>query len=366
MIRRSLCVAAFLSLASLSSAQSASLEPAKDNSLYLSGTGGTSNGAGQYLFAGTTGGGSLRRALMQFDVAGSVPAGATITGATLTLQLNKTAAGNLTLGLRRLTQDWGEGASNAPGEEGGGAGSQPGDATWIHTFFNSSFWTNAGGDFSATLSASQVVPFPSGPYSWSSAQLIADVQDMLDNPGNNFGWILFPDSPQTGNAKRFGSRENPNPAQRPRLDITYTSGTPAGVNSVGTGCVGSSGQPYTITNAGLPQLGNGAFAVNASQGPAASSSFLLFASGTGPGLPIISPTCLTHLDFNSAATFLAQGASPLATIGLNASGAGSFGLPIPNNTNLLGTPFAVEAVALDFGVPSLLVASNALDLTFGN
>ena len=41
--------------------------------------------------------------------------------------------------------------------EGDGAPATPNDATWRHRFFDSVFWTTQGGDFSATVSASQSV-----------------------------------------------------------------------------------------------------------------------------------------------------------------------------------------------------------------
>ena len=57
-------------------AEEVTLSPAKDNTIYSEGE--LSNGAGTSLFAGTTGdldNGALRRALLAFDVAGSIPAG---------------------------------------------------------------------------------------------------------------------------------------------------------------------------------------------------------------------------------------------------------------------------------------------------
>ena len=51
------------------------LTPVQDNTLFEDLT-PLSNGSGEHLFAGNTSRGSARRALMQFDVAGGVPAGA--------------------------------------------------------------------------------------------------------------------------------------------------------------------------------------------------------------------------------------------------------------------------------------------------
>ncbi len=90
---------------------------------------------------------------MAFDVAGNVPAGSIIQSATLTLNMSRTKVGAMTFDLHRLTFDWGEGTSNADGQEGGGDLPTANDATWIHTFYPGSFWTNAGGDFSSTTSA---------------------------------------------------------------------------------------------------------------------------------------------------------------------------------------------------------------------
>jgi len=94
--------------------------------------------------------------------------------------------------LHKLLADWGEGTSQATGEEGQGAPATPNDATWRHRFFDTIFWTNEGGDFSAVVSASQSVG-PVGQYTWSSAQMVADVQSWLENPASNFGWLVLGD-----------------------------------------------------------------------------------------------------------------------------------------------------------------------------
>jgi hypothetical protein len=112
----------------------ATLTPVKDNTLYQDDFGALSNGKGIYVFAGATNGGLLRRAVVAFDVS-SIPAGSTITSASLQLRLTKTISGNTPVTLNRLLQDWGEGASDAGNQEGQGAGSEPGDATWIHAFY---------------------------------------------------------------------------------------------------------------------------------------------------------------------------------------------------------------------------------------
>ena len=137
----------------------ATLSPSKDNTLFESSRGTRSNGAGEYLFAGRTGGrasGKKQRAVIAFDVVGGVQAGATITSAQLTLRMSRSNTGSQTFKLHKLLADWGEGESNAgePNSDDNSAASASGDATWIHTFFDTAMWAKPGGDFSDSLSAS--------------------------------------------------------------------------------------------------------------------------------------------------------------------------------------------------------------------
>jgi hypothetical protein len=107
-----------------------------DGTLYQDATGSLANGSGPVLFIGLTGTPSIRRTVLSFDVTGQLPPGAHVLRAELILNVSR-AQGNPTMAvtLHRITGDWGEGASVAPGEGGGGAPSQAGDATWLHRFF---------------------------------------------------------------------------------------------------------------------------------------------------------------------------------------------------------------------------------------
>src|SRR6266496_510853 len=136
-------------------ATTVTIQASKDNTLYENATGSFSNGAGEYIFTGRTKDGLRRRVVIAFDVASGVPAGSTINSVTLQLHLSREANTTLrTTSLRRLLADWGEGSSNAGQNEGQGAPSTTGDATWIHRFFPSTLWASVGGDFSSTTSAS--------------------------------------------------------------------------------------------------------------------------------------------------------------------------------------------------------------------
>ena len=199
-----------------------SLPAAKDNTLYETADGGLSNGAGQWLFAGRTGSQAatrIHRALLAFDVASAIPSGSTIVNATLTLTMDRTRSDNNDVRLHRLTSDWGEGTSDAFGVEGQGTEPTPNDATWLHSFFNTTTWSAPGGDFVAAPSASIIVA-DLGSYEWSTAEMAADVQGWLDD-GANFGWIVRGEEVLTRRAQRFVSSESPATADRPVLTVEY-------------------------------------------------------------------------------------------------------------------------------------------------
>ena len=197
--------------------------PAKDNTMFEEDD--FSNGKGEYLFAGRTAGTDgtpdNRRALLRFAVADSLPAGATIDSVHLTLRVSKTVAGARIHSLHTLTADWGEGNSNAPGDEGTGENAQTGDATWTHRFFDTAVWSMTGGDFGVGAVASRSVAGV-GFYTWASAGMATDVQSWLDSPATNFGWIVIGDESTDTTTKRFDSREGVQAANRPKLTIYYT------------------------------------------------------------------------------------------------------------------------------------------------
>jgi hypothetical protein len=211
---------------SSASAGTVNINPSKDNTLYEYDPldGDKSNALGFHFFAGETGMNELRRGVLAFDIAGNIPPGSTITAVSLSLNMSRTPTNTAySLELHKLLADWGEGTSMASGEEGDGAPATPNDPTWRHRFFDTIFWNTEGGDFSPTVTASQMVG-AIGQYTWSSAQMVADVQGWLDNPATNFGWLMLGDESVFLTAKRFDTRESASP---PVLAITYIpSGTP--------------------------------------------------------------------------------------------------------------------------------------------
>jgi hypothetical protein len=209
----------------VSAAGTVVITPCKDNTLIETADGSLSNGLSIQTFCGKTNffaGETVRRSVQAFNIAGAVPPGSVITGVSLDFVLFQAAptSGNETHNLHRLTSDWGEGTSDFGG--GMGAPSTPGDATWLHTFWPTDFWTTPGGDFDAAISASAVVGMtPLDVTTFSSPGMIADVQAWLDDPASNFGWIMIGNESIAGTAKSFFSVDAPDEEFRPQLTIEF-------------------------------------------------------------------------------------------------------------------------------------------------
>jgi len=216
---------AAIAVASTPSTASAGLLAAsasRDATIY-SGSGSTANGAGQYLFAGRTASGALRRALLHFDLS-SIPDDAVIVSATLNLHLTQAASGEHGVSVHRVLASWTTGSSDPTGNEGAGAAAAPADATWTSRSFGSPTmdWANAGGDIATSASAFSLIGTEMVRYSISSAGLAADVQAWLADPaGSNHGWILIGDETVNQSARRFGSADG-SAEFAPTLEVEWT------------------------------------------------------------------------------------------------------------------------------------------------
>lgn len=212
-----LAFACCLLMAATTNANILVLNPIQDNTIYEDNT-SSSNGAGDFIFAGNNGGSSPRRALIQFDLS-TIPTGAIITSATATLNLNQTGSGPSNVSFHRLTSAWGESTSDAPGGEGGGTQAATGDATWDNTFFSNQFWNTAGGDFISAASSTTNVDVL-GNHQWTG--LTSDVQGFVDGSFANYGWILIGDEAAVGSSSnRFDSSNSSTNA--PSLTIEFTT-----------------------------------------------------------------------------------------------------------------------------------------------
>lgn len=195
---------------------------AADNTLIEVPEGNVSSGGSTGMFVGRNNqaSNSRRRGAIMFDIAGSIPAGATINSVTLQLSQSAANTGAATISLHRLLVGWGEGSAFSSGGQGAPAG--PGDATWLHALYNTSPWAAPGGDFDTSASTLAVVS-DVGAYHWpSTTGLVDDVQGFLDTPGQNFGWALVGDETASQTAKRFSTREEPLVELRPNLIVEYT------------------------------------------------------------------------------------------------------------------------------------------------
>jgi spore coat protein A len=227
-----------------------------DNTMYQYVVGAIplSNGQGSRMFVGGRNQASspapIRRALVKFDLS-SIPAFATIQDASLQLYLNSTGdTVQRNVSVHQALNSWGEGASAAGGTQGNGATALAGDATWFHRFFNTTNWTTPGGEFNPTPAATTPVGTLAGTFhTWTSPDLISEVQSWVQFPATNFGWVLIADNESTNNTQRgFDTSESVTPVQRPTLTVTY-SVAPTGA------CCLSAGACIEATNADCLNLG---------------------------------------------------------------------------------------------------------------
>jgi hypothetical protein len=210
---------ALLALAAPALAETIVVGSSSDNTLFEDPLGGLSNGAGAYMFVGETRSANSRRGLIKFDLS-MIPAGSTVQSVALRMHCSRTISGNRNAGLHRVLASWGEGTSDAGEPGGNGAAPTPGDATWVHRFFDTVTWTNVGGDFAPTASANTVIG-GIGFWNWNStAGLVSDAQSWVNNPSINHGWLIFGVEDGTS-AKRLDTREHPTPEWRPALTVTY-------------------------------------------------------------------------------------------------------------------------------------------------
>jgi hypothetical protein len=347
--------------------QSTVLTPDRDNTLYQEPSGSFSNGQGPDFFAGVNLNGRIRRGILRFDVAAQIPAAATITSVQLQLEVTQTTTGPLPIALHRVTADWGEGASVSSVQGGGGgAPSQPGDATWIHTFYPSQFWTNAGGDFVAAPSFTGLSGAIGTILLGSSPGMVADVQAWLAAPANNFGWIVLGDESNANTGKRYASRENPNPAIVPMLIVAYTV-PGASVSSSGMGCAGAfPGVPFALGPVGspaLPLVPNPSFGIQATGAATGDLVAIYLASGLAPVPVPLGGGCDLLLDLGTLLLYINLGISPIGPLPVPGSGVFTLPVSVPPDPGLIGLAVDIQALRLPPSGP--FSTSNALSLVFG-
>lgn len=165
----SFCLASLL-IAGAANAETVALVATRDATIYADAE--TSNGAGQYLWAGTGLDDRRRNVLMAFDIVGNVPADAVIENVTLRLHLSGNPAPGsppLSFILDECCLAWGESINDPDGDEIEGLPALPGDATWRYPAFGETEIWNGGGCFPQYTSIPMLVADEPGMYFFSPA-----------------------------------------------------------------------------------------------------------------------------------------------------------------------------------------------------
>jgi hypothetical protein len=210
------------------------------------------------MFVGTDGQGNPKRSLIEFNIPSKIPAGSIITAVQLTMTAGQIAGsgggsgsgsgGINLLSLYNETQAWGQptnrGGASSFGGTGHGNPASPGDATWLYAFSTATPWSTAvGGNWttnSASVGAANSTLTAGNTVVWSStnagsANMVTSVQNWLDNPSNNFGWLLK--NADESDATTFdafwghvGASNAGNISLEPDLQVTFTeTPEPSGV-----------------------------------------------------------------------------------------------------------------------------------------
>jgi hypothetical protein len=158
--------------------------------------------------------------VLRFDLAGRIPAGALVTSVRLSLSVaNSPNLSFYNFDLRRVLKPWAET-----------------EATWMIRLAPNVAWDTPGGmigtDFSQTISASQMIGSTNTYVFGSTSNLVADVQNWLNHPDTNFGWVLMTTDEEINfSARRFASREN-TVRPLPTLEVQYTASPPPRIDLV--------------------------------------------------------------------------------------------------------------------------------------
>jgi hypothetical protein len=171
----------------------------------------TSNFGGDTTWEVTKfGAGDHTHGAIRFPGLSSISGPVTVTAATLFIRLSNVGGTvTYTVDARRFLRNWIEAQS-----------------TW-NVYSTGNSWTTVGGlgdgnDRSATISGSVSVDTTLGYFGITGAQLITDVQNMINGSVPNYGWHLERNGVgNDGNYRVFQSSEGTD-GQRPYLEITYT------------------------------------------------------------------------------------------------------------------------------------------------
>jgi uncharacterized repeat protein (TIGR01451 family) len=90
-----------------------------------------------------------------------------------------------------------------------------------------------------------------GSYQWTGAGVVADVQQWVNNPATDFGWILTGNETRGSTSKQFDTKENRTASARPVLTVVFTSASPPTLaiakSHTGNFRQGDAADTYTVT-----------------------------------------------------------------------------------------------------------------------
>jgi hypothetical protein len=234
-MRRTFCSVLLLMLSLRLEADVTFLQPAADATLIAIAP-DNNLGVAEFFNAGINGRNYENRGLFSFDLS-RIPAGSTITKASLTLEVIREPAEFSTpsyFAFYRVLRPWGEGTKTHEGtpglplSPGQGSPATAGDVTWNDRFYGmSSPWAAPGGaagiDFSPLISAEVAIAgLYDSPYTLTADPgLQADVQYWIDHPRENFGWMMITEAADHNTARSFASREDPL-GRGPLLEVDFT------------------------------------------------------------------------------------------------------------------------------------------------
>lgn len=249
--------------------------------------GDINNGVNPRLTLST--GSTAARPLLKFDLS-AIPAGSTVTAATLSLYQETTGSvgsspANPVYNMHRVTRAW---------LEGTGYGNATGDgATW-NKYDSVNLWTAAGGDFDPVVAASTPAAATLGWKTWDVTGLVGG---WVNGSYANHGMLM--DGVGAISTLGFASSDNGTAANRPKLVVTFLPpcGWPPGatlpaikdtwISEARAGMNYGSGISFTVTNAA--SRGRGLVQFDLSTIPAGarftSATLRLFAGGFSATVP---------------------------------------------------------------------------------
>lgn len=174
--------------------------------------------------------GKLNRALIKFDLAGSVPANAKVTSATLSLWV-KGVTGNATINAHQLSDFWTEN-----------------QVTWRYQDkVTTEEWTNPGADYAGTVLDSEAFVDGGKDY-WATFNVSTAAQSWAQDSAANYGVILEAAVTNPKSETKFKSSADGTASQRPKLDLCFDIGVGISPNNLLQGAAGvSSFYSHTVT-----------------------------------------------------------------------------------------------------------------------